>query len=221
MKFKTWQDFLDSEAQKPYFQELTKKVEAARAAAEVFPSREDMFSCFEKCPLNKIKVIIIGQDPYHGAGQAHGMAFSVKKGIKIPPSLRNIFKELNADLGVETPPHGFLEDWAEQGVLLMNTTWTVEKGKPASHAEFGWMEFSENLLEMLNNFETPLVFLLWGTHAQKVGRAISNPLHLKIESAHPSPFSASRGFFGSKPFSKVNAFLRENKIKEIDWKISN
>lgn len=219
MKFKTWQDFFDGEAQKPYFQELMKKVEAARATAEVFPSREEMFSCFEKSPLDKIKVVIIGQDPYHGAGQAHGMAFSVKKGVKIPPSLRNIFKELSADLSAETPSHGFLENWAEQGVLLMNTAWTVEKGKPASHAKFGWMEFSENLLEMLNGLETPLVFLLWGAHAQKVGQAISNPLHLKIESAHPSPFSAGRGFFGSKPFSKANDFLRENKIKEIDWKI--
>ena len=219
MKFKTWREFVEAEAEKPYFRQLMKKVDAERARTEVFPSSEDMFLCFKVCPLEKVRVVIVGQDPYHGAGQAHGMSFSVKKGVKIPPSLQNIFKELKDDLGCEIPEHGNLESWAEQGVLLMNTAWSVEKAKPASHAQFGWMEFSENILEMLNDFDEPLVFILWGAHAQKVGAKITNPKHLKIETAHPSPFSANRGFFGSKPFSKTNDFLRKNNRGEIDWRI--
>ena len=220
MKFNSWREFVESEAEKPYFRKLMRKVDAEREKAEVFPSREDMFSCFRACPLEKTRVVIVGQDPYHGTGQAHGMSFSVKKGVKNPPSLQNIFKELHVDLGCEIPSHGFLENWAKQGVLLMNTSWSVEKGKPASHANFGWMEFSENILEMLNDFDEPLVFVLWGAHAQKVGAKITNPKHLKIETAHPSPFSANRGFFGSKPFSKTNDFLRKNNRGEIDWQIS-
>ena len=220
MKFNSWREFVESEAEKPYFRKLMRKVDAEREKAEVFPSREDMFSCFRACPLEKTRVVIVGQDPYHGAGQAHGMSFSVKKGVKNPPSLQNIFKEIHVDLGCEIPSHGFLENWAKQGVLLMNTSWSVEKGKPASHANFGWMEFSENILEMLNDFDEPLVFVLWGAHAQKVGAKITNPKHLKIETAHPSPFSANRGFFGSKPFSKTNDFLRKNNRGEIDWQIS-
>ena len=219
MKFNSWREFVEREAEKPYFRKLMRKVDAERERAEVFPSREDMFSCFRVCSLEKTRVVIVGQDPYHGVGQAHGMSFSVKKGVKNPPSLQNIFKELRADLGYEIPSHGFLENWAKQGVLLMNTSWSVEKGKPASHANFGWMEFSENILEMLNDFDEPLVFILWGAHAQKVGVKITNPKHLKIETAHPSPFSANRGFFGSKPFSKTNDFLRKNNRGKIDWQI--
>ena len=217
MKFKTWREFVESEAEKPYFRKLMRKVDTEREKAEVFPSREDMFSCFRACPLGNTRVVIVGQDPYHGAGQAHGMSFSVKKGVRIPPSLQNIFKELRADLDCEIPSHGFLENWAKQGVLLMNTSWSVEKGKPASHANFGWMEFSENILEMLNDFDEPLVFILWGAHAQKVGAKITNPKHLKIETAHPSPFSVNRGFFGSKPFSRANEFLQKNQRGEVDW----
>ena len=219
MKFNSWREFVESEAEKPYFRKLMRKVDTEREKAEVFPSREDMFSCFRACPLGNTRVVIVGQDPYHGAGQAHGMSFSVKKGVRIPPSLQNIFKELRADLDCEIPSHGFLENWAKQGVLLMNTSWSVEKGKPASHANFGWMEFSENILEMLNDFDEPLVFILWGAHAQKVGAKITNPKHLKIETAHPSPFSANRGFFGSKPFSRTNDFLRKSNRGEIDWQI--
>ena len=221
MKFNSWREFVESEAEKPYFRKLMQKVDAEREKAEVFPSREDMFSCFRACPLEKTRVVIVGQDPYHGTGQAHGMSFSVKKGVKIPPSLQNIFKELRADLDCEIPSHGFLENWAKQGVLLMNTSWSVEKGKPASHAKFGWMEFSENILEILNDFDEPLVFILWGAHAQKVGAKITNPKHLKIETAHPSPFSVRRGFFGSKPFSRTNDFLRQRGRDEIDWKIKD
>lgn len=216
---KTWREFIENEAEQPYFKKLWQKVEQERVSKDIFPAREEIFSCFEKCPLKQTKVVIIGQDPYHGVGQAHGMSFSVKKGVKIPPSLQNIYKELKSDLEIEPPLHGNLECWAKQGVLLLNTSFSVEKGKPASHANFGWMEFSEHVLEFLNNYQKPLVFILWGAHAQKVGTKISNPQHLKIESAHPSPFSAHRGFFGSKPFSKANKFLEQHGETPIDWRV--
>ncbi|MDO4872281.1 MAG: uracil-DNA glycosylase [bacterium] len=219
MEPKTWREFIENEAAKPYFKALWQKVEHERQNKQVFPVREEIFSCFEKCPLEKTKVVIIGQDPYHGVGQAHGMSFSVKKDVKIPPSLQNIYKELQDDLGIAPANHGFLESWAEQGVLLLNTSFSVEKGQPASHADFGWMEFSEHILDFLNDFEKPLVLILWGAHAQKVGARITNPKHLKIESAHPSPFSARRGFFGSKPFSKTNKFLEQHGESPIDWRV--
>lgn len=217
MKYDSWREFVNSEAEKPYFRKLMRRVDAERIRTEVYPAREDMFSCFAACPLEKLKVVIIGQDPYHGPGQAHGMSFSVREGAKIPPSLQNIYKELESDLGVKSPESGNLEKWANEGVLLMNTSWSVERGKPGSHADFGWMEFSESLLDFLNDFERPLVFILWGAHAQKVGEKITNPKHFKIKSAHPSPFSARRGFFGSKPFSKVNDFLDKNGEDTVDW----
>ena len=217
MKYDSWREFVNSEAEKPYFRKLMRRVDAERIRTKVYPAREDMFSCFAACPLEKLKVVIIGQDPYHGPGQAHGMSFSVREGAKIPPSLQNIYKELESDLGVKSPESGNLEKWANEGVLLMNTSWSVERGKPGSHADFGWMEFSESLLDFLNDFERPLVFILWGAHAQKVGEKITNPKHFKIKSAHPSPFSARRGFFGSKPFSKVNDFLDKNGEDTVDW----
>lgn len=219
MKYKTWREFVESEQEKKYFRILMNKVDSERKTKEIFPAREDMFSCFAACPLKKTKVVIIGQDPYHGEGQAHGMSFSVKKGVKIPPSLRNIYKELESDLGIPAAEDGFLESWAKEGVLLMNTSWSVEKGKPASHAKFGWMEFSENILELLNESEQPLVFILWGAHAQKIGAKITNSKHHKIQSPHPSPFSADRGFFGSKPFSRTNEFLISNNLTPIKWEI--
>ena len=219
MKYDSWREFVNSEAEKPYFRKLMRRVDAESIRTEVYPAREDMFSCFAACPLEKLKVVIIGQDPYHGPGQAHGMSFSVREGAKIPPSLQNIYKELESDLGVKSPESGNLEKWANEGVLLMNTSWSVERGKPGSHADFGWMEFSESLLDFLNDFERPLVFILWGAHAQKVGEKITNPKHFKIKSAHPSPFSARRGFFGSKPFSRANEFLVDNNQDPIDWLI--
>lgn len=219
MKYESWREFVNSEAEEPYFRKLMRRVDAERIRTEVYPAREDMFSCFAACPLEKLKVVIIGQDPYHGPGQAHGMSFSVREGVKIPPSLQNIYKELESDLGVKPPESGNLEKWANEGVLLMNTSWSVERGKPGSHAYFGWMEFSENLLNFLNDFKRPLVFILWGAHAQKVGEKITNPKHFKIKSAHPSPFSARRGFFGSKPFSRANEFLVDNNQDPIDWLI--
>lgn len=219
MTFTTWRQLIEHEAQQDYFKQLWHKVEAARARGAVFPERQEIFSCFEACPLDQLKVVIIGQDPYHGVGQAHGMSFSVKPGVKIPPSLKNIFLELKNDLGVEPPANGYLRPWAERGVLLMNTSWSVEQGKPASHAQLGWMEFTEHVLEFLNNYQRPLVFVLWGAHAQKVGATITNPHHYKIATAHPSPFSANRGFFGSKPFSKINNFLVKTNQQPIDWRL--
>ena len=219
MKFATWREFVEDQAEQPYFRALMNRVDAERERFDIYPPRQDMFSCFAACPLDRVKVVIIGQDPYHGPGQAHGMSFSVKPGVKLPPSLQNIYKELQSDLRIEPANDGFLESWAKQGVLLLNTSFSVEKGKPASHANFGWMEFSEHILDLLNDFEKPLVFILWGAHAQKVGARITNPKHLKIESAHPSPFSAQRGFFGSRPFSKANKFLEQNGEDPIDWRV--
>ncbi len=219
MKFATWREFVEREAEQSYFRRLMNRVDAERQKYEIYPLREDMFSCFAACPLDSVKVVIIGQDPYHGPGQAHGMSFSVRPGVKLPPSLQNIFKELVDDVGGEMPTSGYLEPWAKQGVLLMNTSWSVRRGQAGSHADYGWMEFSENLLKMLNDYDQPLVFILWGAHAQKVGQAITNPKHLKIATAHPSPFSANRGFFGSKPFSKTNQFLLENGRGPIDWRL--
>ncbi len=219
MKHNSWRELIEFEAGKPYFRQLIRAVDMAREKAEIYPAREDMFSCFVVCPLDKTKVVVIGQDPYHGPGQAHGMSFSVRPGVKIPPSLRNIYKELKSDLDINPPKDGYLEKWAKEGVLLVNTSWSVERGKPSSHANLGWMEFSENLLEFLNDFERPLVFILWGAHAHKVGSIITNPKHLKIISAHPSPFSANRGFFGSKPFSRTNDFLGEQGQRPINWQL--
>lgn len=217
----TWQEFIENESKQKYYKELIKTIKHARENTSVFPSELEMFSCFELCPLESVKVVVIGQDPYHGAGQAHGLSFSVKDGVKIPPSLRNIYKELQNDIGVDIPKSGDLSSWSKQGVLLMNTSFSVEEGEPASHSKIGWMTFSEHILDFLNDFERPLVFILWGAHAQKVGARITNPKHLKIASAHPSPFSAHRGFFGSKPFSKTNDFLRKTSQTPISWKIDD
>lgn len=219
MRYETWREFVEEESKKEYFKKLINKVDKERVLTEVYPSREGMFSCFSACPLDKTRVVIIGQDPYHGPGQAHGMSFSVKPGVKVPPSLQNIYKELKSDLGLPIPETGYLDKWAEQGVLLMNTSWSVERGKPASHAQFGWLEFSESILELLNESNRPIVFILWGAHAQKIGEKIDNPIHHKIKSPHPSPFSANRGFFGSRPFSKTNDFLANHGYGTIDWQI--
>lgn len=219
MRYQTWREFVEHEAEQSYFRRLMNRVDAERQNYDVYPPRQDMFSCFAACPLDSVKVVIIGQDPYHGPGQAHGMSFSVRPGVKLPPSLQNIFKELVDDVGGEMPTSGYLEPWAKQGVLLMNTSWSVRRGQAGSHADYGWMEFSENLLKMLNNYDQPLVFILWGAHAQKIGAKITNPRHLKIASAHPSPFSANCGFFGSKPFSRTNQFLASHGRGEVDWRL--
>ena len=208
--YSSWREVIEDEAKKPYFKKVMQYVDRQRTVKNIYPLRKEMFSCFQKCPLSKVKVVIIGQDPYYGEGQAHGMSFSVKEGVKIPPSLQNIFKELKEDIGIkELPQSGNLERWARQGVLLMNTSWSVEKGKPASHSNIGWLEFTENILKVLNNLDKPLVFLLWGSHAQKVGKIITNPIHLKIETSHPSPLSAHRGFLDRNLFLKQMSFYKK------------
>lgn len=218
---KTWDEFLEQEAKQPYFIELMKAVSEAREEGNVYPSEEDMFSCFRLCPYDKVKVVILGQDPYHGPGQAHGLSFSVQKDVRIPPSLRNIYKELKSDLDIDLANHGYLAKWAEQGVLLMNTSWSVEEGKAGSHKKLGWATFTDHVLEELNNYDKPLVFILWGNHAIKAASGITNPKHLLIKGVHPSPLAASRGFFGSRPFSKTNEFLKENNRTPINWDLNS
>ncbi|MGY3777101.1 uracil-DNA glycosylase [Isobaculum melis] len=217
---KNWEEFLAQEAKEPYFIELMEKVDNAREVGAVYPSKEDLFSCFKLCPYEETKVVIIGQDPYHGAGQAHGLSFSVKPGQKIPPSLRNIYKELKTDLDIEAPNHGYLADWAKQGVLMMNTSWSVEAGKAGSHKKLGWSQFTNRVLEELNDFEQPLVFILWGNHAINVAKNVNNPKHLLIKGVHPSPLAARGGFFGSKPFSETNTFLESKGRGAIQWQLN-
>lgn len=214
-----WSTFLSQEKKEDYFTQLMAKVNDARANSTVYPSADDMFSCFELCPYSDVKVVIIGQDPYHGANQAHGLSFSVKPGVKIPPSLRNIYKELKTDLDIDAPKHGYLVSWAKQGVLMLNTSWSVEEGKASSHKKFGWTKFTNRILEQLNNHEKPLVFILWGNHAIDAAKNVNNPNHLLLKGVHPSPLAANGGFFGSQPFSKTNDFLIQAGRTPIDWKI--
>lgn len=185
----------------------------------IFPTKKDIFKALEITPLENIKAIILGQDPYHGLGEANGLAFSVNKGVKIPPSLRNIFKELNSDLGVKIPTHGDLTSWAKQGVLLLNSVLTVEKDKPASHKNIGWEEYTDNLISEISNRKNHVVFILWGKYAQSKANLIDREKHLLILTPHPSPFSARNGFFGSKPFSRCNSWLIEKEIEPIDWSL--
>jgi uracil-DNA glycosylase len=219
---KDWNTFLIQEAKQEYFIALMKRVKEAYQTTNVFPPREELFSCFTFCPYNQVKVVILGQDPYHKVGQAHGLSFSVKPGVKIPPSLRNIYKELKTDLGIEPASHGYLVSWAKQGVLLMNTSWSVEEGKSASHKKIGWGTFTNHVLKELNAYEHPLVFILWGNYAiNAVKGLITDPKHYIIEGVHPSPLAANGGFFGSKPFSKTNAYLKEIGVEPIDWSVTD
>lgn len=189
------------------------------SSKKVFPPRKEIFRAFSLTPPNKVKVVIIGQDPYHGQGEANGLAFSVNKGIKLPPSLRNIYKELEDDLGIKAPTHGDLSAWAKQGVLLLNSILTVRENTPGSHRKIGWEEYTDSIIQEISNSKKHIVFILWGKYAQKKKELIDSDKHLIIESPHPSPFSARKGFFGSKPFSRTNKYLRENNISEIDWQI--
>lgn len=184
-----------------------------------YPSTKDIFKALKLTPFKDIKVVILGQDPYHGKGEANGLAFSVNKGIRIPPSLRNIYKELNDDLGIEIPNHGDLTFWSEQGVLLLNSILTVKPDSPASHRKIGWEEYTDSIVQTINKEKENIVFILWGKYAQEKGTYIDKGKHLVIKSPHPSPFSARTGFFGSKPFSKCNTYLKKNQIGEIDWKL--
>lgn len=185
----------------------------------IFPKRHNIFNALKLTPYKNVKVVIVGQDPYHGINEAHGLSFSVQKGIKIPPSLKNIYQELETDLGIKPADHGELTKWAEEGVLLLNAVLTVEKDKPASHKGKGWELLTDFIIKELNKKEEPIVFILWGNFARSKKEFITNNKHLVIESTHPSPFSARNGFFGSKPFSKTNNFLIQNNIKPIDWKL--
>lgn len=215
----TWDNILDSEYHKEYFKNIVKFINIAYKEREIYPPKNKILRALSLCDYNNVKVVILGQDPYHGMGEANGLSFAVSEGIKLPPSLKNIYKELYDDLGIEPSTNGNLECWAREGVLLLNAVLTVEKDKPASHKNIGWEEFTDSIIKLLNEKETPVVFILWGNFAKSKKQFITNSKHLVIESSHPSPFSASYGFFGSKPFSRTNKFLRDNNIKEINWKV--
>ena len=202
------------------FKEFYKKVMHEYELKEIYPPKDYIFNALKLTSYKDTKVVIVGQDPYHGEGEAHGLSFSVQKGVKIPPSLKNIYKELYSDLGIVPVDNGDLSNWAKQGVLLLNSVLTVEKDKAASHRNIGWDVLTDYIIKLLNLKEEPIVFILWGNFAKKKAKLITNEKHLIITSAHPSPLSASRGFFGSKPFSKVNNFLVNNKLKPIDWKVT-
>lgn len=212
-----WETLLHDELKKPYYLRLTEFLKKEYATNTIYPNKQEIFNALDSTSFDNTKVVILGQDPYHGQGQAHGLSFSVKEGVKKPPSLKNIFKELQSDLGCKIPSHGCLQSWAEQGVLLLNTVLTVKDSTANSHKGVGWEEFTGEIISLLNRREKPLVFILWGLHAQKKKKLITAQHHYLIESAHPSPLSAYRGFFGSQPFSKTNQFLRLNDCPEIDW----
>lgn len=216
-----WLEPLKPEFSKPYYKALYAKVKEEYSNNLVFPPSNEIFSAFELTPLSEVKVVIIGQDPYHNVGQAHGLCFSVKPEVAIPPSLVNIYKELESDLGCYIPNNGYLVKWAKQGVLLLNTVLTVRAHQANSHRGIGWEEFTNAAISVLNEQDRPIVFILWGAPAQTKKKMLNNPKHLILEAPHPSPLSAYRGFFGSKPFSKTNAFLEKNGLAVIDWQIEN
>ena len=218
MNFK---EIIEEESKKEYFKELQSFVDEEYKNKTVFPERKNIYASLENTPFDKVKVVIIGQDPYHGEGEAHGFAFSVKPGIKIPPSLKNIYKELNAEYDCYIPNNGYLMKWAEQGVLLLNAVLTVEKDKPASHQEKGWETFTDRVIEEIDKKEEPVVFMLWGNFAKSKKALLNNSKHLVLESPHPSPFSARHGFFGNNHFKLANEYLSKNGIKPIDWQIEN
>ena len=216
-----WLAPLTPEFAKPYYRELYKKVKEEYATHMIFPPSNEVFSAFELTPLADVKVVILGQDPYHNVGQAHGLCFSVKPDVEIPPSLVNIYKELHDDLGCYIPNNGYLVKWAKQGVLMLNTVLTVRAHQANSHRGIGWEEFTNAAIRVLNEQDRPIVFILWGSPAQLKKEMLNNPKHLILEAPHPSPLSAYRGFFGSKPFSQTNAFLEKNGLTPIDWQIEN
>ncbi|MCA1320359.1 uracil-DNA glycosylase [Bacillus tianshenii] len=215
-----WSALFKEESEKDYYNELNQFINKEYESKIVYPPREDLFRAFRATSYEDVKVVIIGQDPYHGRGQAHGMSFSVQKGVTIPPSLRNMYKELQADLGIATPNHGYLMEWADEGVLLLNTVLTVRESEPNSHKGKGWERLTDAVISKLNERSRPVIFLLWGKHAEQKEKLINNSRHYVIKSPHPSPFSANRGFFGSRPFSKVNGILKEMGEKEIDWQLT-
>lgn len=216
-----WLGPLSEEFKKPYYRELYTKIKKEYETHTIYPPTEDLFSAYAATPLSKVKVVIIGQDPYHEPGQAHGMCFSVRPGIETPPSLVNIYKELHDDLGLYIPNNGYLEKWANQGVLLLNTVLTVRAHAANSHKGLGWEQFTDATIKAVNELETPVVFLLWGSNARAKKAFLNNPKHLVLEAPHPSPLSVYRGFYGCKHFSKCNDFLEKNGQTPIDWQIEN
>ncbi len=214
----SWKKVLRDEFEMPYFIELFKKVrEAYTTGLPVYPPPKAVFHAFELCPFNSVKVVILGQDPYHGAGQAHGLCFSVQDGVRVPPSLQNIYKEIKGDIGTDVPTNGDLDRWAKQGVLLLNSVLTVEAGKPASHQGLGWEQFTDAVIQKISNEKKHVVFLLWGKYAHDKGARIDTFKHLVLKAPHPSPFSAHTGFLGCKHFSKTNEYLMKHEQKHITW----
>ena len=216
-----WLAPLKPEFSKPYYAELFKFVKNEYATRQIFPPADDIFNAFHLTPLHEVKVVILGQDPYHNDGQAHGLCFSVKPDVDIPPSLVNIYQELHDDLGCYIPNNGYLTKWAKQGVLMLNTVLTVRAHQANSHRGMGWEQFTDAAIRILNEQDRPIVFILWGSPAQKKAQMLNNPKHLILKAPHPSPLSAYRGFFGSRPFSKTNEFLVKNGLEPIDWQIEN
>ncbi|MBQ4649931.1 MAG: uracil-DNA glycosylase [Firmicutes bacterium] len=214
-----WDQALTGEFEKEYYLKLREFLAAEYETQQIYPPKEDIFNALRYSSYNGTKVVILGQDPYHQPGQAHGLCFSVNKGVKIPPSLVNIYKELQADLGIMPPDHGYLADWAKQGVLLLNATLTVRDSQPNSHRNKGWELFTDRVIELLNQRETPMVFILWGANAKAKEELITNPAHMILTGAHPSPLSAYNGFFGGQYFSRANRFLEATGQTQIDWQL--
>ena len=217
----SWANALKGEFSKDYYKKLFQTVGAEYKTHTIYPPADDIFNAFHFTPLEQVKVVILGQDPYHEPGQAHGLCFSVKPEVSIPPSLVNIYKELEDDLGCYIPNNGYLEKWARQGVLMLNTVLTVRAHQANSHQGHGWEQFTDACMEILNRQDRPIVFILWGSYAQKKASMLNNPNHLILKAPHPSPLSVYRGFWGSKPFSKTNNFLTEHGVEPIDWQIEN
>jgi len=213
----SWKARLQPEFEKPYFENLIRFVKEEYAAQTVYPPGSKIFTAFDACPFDNVKVVLLGQDPYHGPGQAHGLAFSVNEGVTSPPSLVNIFKEIKSDLGKPVPKSGYLMRWAEQGVLLLNATLTVRANTPGSHQKKGWEEFTDAAIRAVSDEKEHVVFMLWGAYAQKKGAIIDVGKHLVLKAAHPSPFAADKGFFGCKHFSEANAYLAGQGVQEIEW----
>ncbi|MDF2611775.1 MAG: ung [Lachnospiraceae bacterium] len=216
-----WLEAIGKEFRSPYYSELYQFVKSEYSRYIIYPNAEDIFNAFHFTPLSEVKVVILGQDPYHNDGQAHGLCFSVKPDVDIPPSLVNIYKELQEDLGCYIPNNGYLEKWAKQGILLLNTVLTVRAHQANSHQGKGWERFTDAVIQAVNAQDRPIVFLLWGRPAQMKRSMLNNPKHLILEAPHPSPLSSYRGFFGSKPFSKTNEYLIKHKIEPVDWQIEN
>lgn len=216
-----FKEIIKQEQNKEYYKQLQQFLEKEYQEKTIYPAKENIFAALKATPYESVKVVILGQDPYHGEGEAHGLSFSVCPGIKTPPSLKNIYKELQSELGCEIPNNGYLMKWAKQGVLLLNAVLTVEKDKPASHRGKGWEQFTDRIIQEIDQKEEPVVFMLWGNFAKSKADLLTNPNHLVLTSAHPSPFSARNGFFGNNHFIKANEYLTEHGLEPIDWKIED